>query len=112
MGIIVPNLIIDATGVVVREAYVAIAQNGLYVVPDNGNFHITTSFNIWNSHQDRQLGKFPIETRTLTTTLTSLDAPYADMYAAVKLQFAQYHDMVEEMNKWHPPAELELELTS
>lgn len=99
MGIFVPDLTLDTTGIVVANAYVAVSKNNLYVQPETSDFRVVTSYSIWNSHADRMRNKQPLDRRQVRANVTSLNSTYASTYAAVydviKAEFPGYVDDVE-----------------
>lgn len=66
MGIVAPNVLLSDTGILLANAYIAMAKNEVRLFPQaNAIIFVNTSYAIWNSYPDRVQGRRPIETRVL-----------------------------------------------
>jgi hypothetical protein len=96
MGIAVPDLTIDSTGVLLANAYLAISKNTVYLQPQqNGTNTIYTSYNVWNSVEDRLAGKQAVESRPLQISAPSFDGMYDLLYIALKERYPGSVDVVD-----------------
>lgn len=76
MGVLASNVVLDATGVCIANAYVAMARNEVRMYPQGGDtFFVNTSYDIWNSHTDRVQGKKPVQSRVLRYDYSGNCAP-------------------------------------
>ena len=98
MGVLVPEIVLDASGVRIADAYVALSRNEVRLYPQGGDlFFVNTAFDIWNSHADRLSDKRPVETRVLRYDYSGSSLPatvYEVAYEHIKAIFPGCTDMM------------------
>lgn len=92
MGIIAANVVLQDTGIVLPEAYVATSRNTLMLNPSgaDGAFTVHTAYNVWNSHQDRLAGKTYVQSKPLLFEYAGNCVPqtlYQVAYEHIKQEF-------------------------
>lgn len=98
MGIIVPDLVMPATGLTLPNAYIAISKSSVVLHPRDGSLEVVTSYNTWTSHEARLADKRPVEAfgTTITFAWPQPAGALADMYAAaydvIKAAYPGYID--------------------
>ncbi|KAL4853176.1 hypothetical protein ACK3TF_005791 [Chlorella vulgaris] len=100
MGIIVPELTLENTGVHLTNAYLAFSRNALVVQPteDNMAYIVRGSYGIWNSEADKTSGKDPLVNSFLDTLVTdpqALMACMSSIYGKLKSKYPTSIDVLE-----------------
>ncbi|KAL4854648.1 hypothetical protein ACK3TF_004580 [Chlorella vulgaris] len=100
MGIIVPELTLENTGVHLTNAYLAFSRNALVVQPteDNMAYIVRGSYGIWNSEADKTSGKDPLVNSFLDTLVTdpqALMACMSSIYGKLKSKYPTSVDVLE-----------------
>lgn len=99
MGILVPDLSVDKFGILLSNAYVAVAKHAITLtpVPYAANCRVTGSYSTWTSFQARARGKNPVETAGVEAECapTSVEDMYAALYGRIKDRFPVYVDHLE-----------------
>jgi hypothetical protein len=84
MGFIVPTITDETTGLQVQNAYVALARNPVVLCPGDGQYTVSTIYNVWVSKTEKDNGKRPIDTRSFEFAWTPDPIqPAVDVYPSI-----------------------------
>lgn len=98
MGIVIDGTYVTQQGVELTSAYVSFALNTFSIQPFSENsvkkYQLRCGYELFASASARDNGLEPLERGSVTAFTANVYAPYADLYAALKVIFPESTDEV------------------